>query len=326
MHYTITLLLLLAMQYADAQETAFTIAEKDLIPEGIAHDPLKNKLYVGSTYKRKIIEVDMATGRSKEFIREAQDEIPGVIGMRVDPKRRHLWACAATAGEAMPVRGLESNTDKTGLYQYNLETGKLIKRYTVDPDTLFHFINDVVISPEGIVYVTDTGAGKIFRTNKNGKLDLFFSFNGYYPNGIDIAANGDLVIAVYGKPNGFVRLNPKTKAWSLMELPTGEEVGGDGLYSYKNSLLAIQPDNGERTVALYHLRNGRTIDNIQTVVDARHPALFQPTTGVIVADDFYFIANSQLQHFRKLFREGNGTYSMDSLIDVAILKVKLPQP
>ncbi|HZB12832.1 MAG TPA: hypothetical protein VE467_07390 [Chryseolinea sp.] len=307
---------------AFAQGIAFTIPEKDLIPEGIAHDPVTNKLYVSSTFKRKIIEIDMVTGQSEEFIREGQDEIPGVLGMRIDPKRRHLWACAATAGEAMPVRGLEETTDQTGLYQYDLSTGKLLMRYTLDRDTIFHFINDVVVSPEGTVYVTDTGAGKIYRASSNGKLDVVFSFDGYYPNGIDITDDGDLVIAVYGNPNGLVRLNPNTKAWSLIELPSGEQVGADGLYFHKNSLIAIQPSSRDRMVAVYNLRDKHFVDKIQTIVDSNHTALSQPTTGVIVAGEFYFIANSQLQHFRKLFK--TGTYPMDALNEVVILKVKLP--
>jgi DNA-binding beta-propeller fold protein YncE len=321
-HIMALVLWLITTSVACAQGMAFTIPEKDLIPEGIAHDPMTNKLYVSSTFKRKIIEIDMSTGKSKEFIREGQDEIPGVLGMRIDSKRRHLWACAATAGEAMPVRGLEEITDQTGLYQYDLSNGKLLMRYTLDRDTLFHFINDVVISPDGNVYVTDTGAGKIYRASDNGKLDVVFSFEGYYPNGIDITDDGDLVIAVYGKPTGLVRLNPKTKAWSLFELPSGEQVGADGLYFHKNSLIAIQPSSRERMVAVYSLRDKHVVDKIQTIVDSNHAALSQPTTGVIIAGEFYFIANSQLQHFRKLFK--TGTYSMDALNDVVILKVKLP--
>jgi len=323
MRQTLVLFLWLFTTYvAFAQGIAFTIPEKDLIPEGIAHDPMTNKLYVSSTFKRKIIEIDMTTGQSKEFIREGQDEIPGVLGMRIDAKRRHLWACAATAGEAMPVRGLEEITDQTGLYQYDLSTGKLLMRYTLDRDTIFHFINDVVVSPEGTVYVTDTGAGKIYKASSNGKLDVVFSFDAYYPNGIDITDDGDLVIAVYGNPNGLVRLNPNTKAWSLMELPSGEQVGADGLYFHKNSLIAIQPSSRDRMVAVYNLRDKHFVDKIQTIVDSNHTALSQPTTGVIVAGEFYFVANSQLQHFRKLFK--TGTYSMDALNDVVILKVKLP--
>jgi DNA-binding beta-propeller fold protein YncE len=310
---------------AYAQEIAFTIPEKDLIPEGIAHDPTTNKLYVSSTYKRKIIEIDMATGKSKEFIREAQDDIPGVIGMRVDAKRRHLWACAATAGEGMPVRGLENNNDKTGLYQYDLKSGKLLQHYTIEKDTLFHFINDVAITSDGQVFVTDTGNGKLYKASSNGRLELFYTFNGYAPNGIDVADNGDLIIAVYGKPNAFIRLNPKTKSLKTIALPGNEQVGADGLYSYKNYLIAIQPSHRDRVVAIYPLTSEATIGTeVQTIIDPNNASLFQPTTGVVVGNEFYFIANSQLQHFRKLHREGKGKYSMDLLRDVVIMKVKLP--
>jgi len=314
---------IIRVNFIAAQEVAFIIAEKDLIPEGIAHDPVQNKLYVSSTYKRKIVEIDMATGKSRDFIWEAQDDIPGVIGLRVDAKRRHLWACAATAGERMPVRGLETATDKTGLYQYDLNTGKLLKKYTLDPDSAFHFINDVAISSNGTAYVTDTGAGKIFTADTNGKLKLCYAFNGYNPNGIDFADNGDLVVAVYGNPHAFIRLDLNTKAWSLITLPAGEQAGGDGFYFYKNSLIAIQPFNPQRIVAQYKLKDNTVVSDVNTLVDPNHASLFQPTTGVVIGDEFYFIANSQLQHFRKLFSDGMGKYRMEELQDVVILKAKL---
>lgn len=319
----ILLLNFLSILMLQGQEVAFTIAEKDLIPEGLAYDPVKRKLYVSSTYKRKILEIDMATGQQSEFIPEGNEGIPGVIGMRVDPERRHLWACAATAGEGMPVRGLETVTDQTGVFQYDLETGKLIRKYTLGKDSTFHFMNDLAIAKDGTVYVTDTGAGKIYRITPSDNMNEFISLQGMHPNGIDLTDKGDLVVAVYGAPHAFLRIDPVTKKHTVIRLPENEKVGGDGLYFYKNSLIAIQPFDRQRIVARYELSSDTTITKVTTFVDPDHSSLFQPTTGVIVGNEFYFIANSQLQHFRKLFRETNGRYPLDQLHDVVILKARL---
>ena len=63
---------------------AYTIPEKDLIPEGITYDAGGKKLYMGSIYKRKVISID-STGVVKDFIKEGQDGLLGILGMKVDP-------------------------------------------------------------------------------------------------------------------------------------------------------------------------------------------------------------------------------------------------
>src|SRR5215211_7738657 len=87
---------------------AFRIPEPDLIPEGIAYDPVAQVFYVGSTYKRKIVSVD-GRGVVRDFTGEGQDGLWGLLGMRVDAKRRLLWAVSSHAGGAMPGRGLNQD-------------------------------------------------------------------------------------------------------------------------------------------------------------------------------------------------------------------------
>ena len=56
---------------------AFTIPEKDLIPEGIAYDPVGGRFYIGSLHKAKIVSLDR-DGRSRDFKREREDGLFGV--------------------------------------------------------------------------------------------------------------------------------------------------------------------------------------------------------------------------------------------------------
>ena len=66
---------------------AFTVAESDLIPEGLAWDARSQKLYLGSVNKRKIVEIG-SDGAVRDFIGAGQDGIGSVLGMKVDPTRR----------------------------------------------------------------------------------------------------------------------------------------------------------------------------------------------------------------------------------------------
>jgi hypothetical protein len=66
---------------------AFTVAESDLIPEGLAWDARSQKLYLGSVNKRKIVEIGPG-GAVRDLIGAGQDGIGSVLGMKVDPTRR----------------------------------------------------------------------------------------------------------------------------------------------------------------------------------------------------------------------------------------------
>ena len=102
-YFGLTLLILLMFPVTFAQEKsqiAFKISEPDLIPEGIAYDKRKITFYIGGTYLRKIVSID-EKGAVKNFTGEAQDGLRGVLGMRVDEKRRVLWAISSDAGLVM---------------------------------------------------------------------------------------------------------------------------------------------------------------------------------------------------------------------------------
>ena len=73
-----------------ASNYAFSLKEKDLIPEGITYDPRQQKFYVSSIYKRKIVGINL-DGTSFDFAGEAQDGLYSTLGMKVDAARNHLW-------------------------------------------------------------------------------------------------------------------------------------------------------------------------------------------------------------------------------------------
>ncbi|MCA1557647.1 MAG: hypothetical protein LC731_03800, partial [Acidobacteria bacterium] len=154
---------------SSAQEqshVAFRIADGELIPEGIAYDPRTRVFYIGSTYKRKIVSMD-SKGVVRDFTNEAQDGLLGVLGMKVDIKRRLLWAISSNAGREMPGKGL--STDCLGcsaVFKYDLRTGKLIKKYALHNKPNAHFLNDLTINSGGDAFITDTMTGNIYLISR----------------------------------------------------------------------------------------------------------------------------------------------------------------
>lgn len=300
---------------------AFRIAEPDLIPEGIAYDPATKTFFIGSTFKRKIVAVD-AAGKARDFAAEAQDGVFGFLGLRVDAKRRTLWAISSNAGGTMPARGL----DKTCLgcstiTAYDLDSGKLLKKYELSNKPAVHFLNDLVLTENGDVYVTDTMSGDIFRiTREKDTLESWVSLGPQtYPNGITLAGDGRTLfvasaagIRAVGTADG--RITP-------VEIPGAARVPSiDGLYWFSGSLIAIQPFEAGSKIVRYRLSPENTITGTD-VIEGEHPLFKQPTTGVVVDSDFYFIANAQLQFFRAMYKDG--AYDRSLLSEVVVVKSSL---
>ena len=320
------LLLLSLCFFASAQErshVAFKIEERELIPEGIAYDSHARTFYIGSTYKRKIVSID-EKGVVRDFTGEGQDGLLGALGMKVDVKRRLLWVVSSNAGSAMPGKGLDRDClGCSAVFKYDLRAGKLIKKYVLSNKPNVHFLNDLTINSRGDAFITDTITGDIYLiSRKKDELELFANLGQKaFPNGIDLS--GDEKHLFVAADGGIRAVNLRDKSTRTLKLPDGvSPVVIDGLYFYKGSLIAIQPFADQRKVVRYSLDEGANAVTKVEVVEPEHPLFQQPTTGVIVGRDFYYIANSQLQLFRRIYKP-DGAYDKGQLLDVVILRARL---
>ena len=320
------LLLLSLCFFASAQgrsRVAFRIEDRELIPEGIAYDPQARVFYVGSTYRRKIVSVDRK-GAARDFTGEAQEGLLGVVGMKVDAGRRLLWAVSTNAGGGMPGKGLGRDClGCSAVFKYDLRTGRLIKKYALDNKPNVHFLNDLTIDSRGNAFVTDTVTGDIYLISRTkDELELFVSLGPQaFPNGIDLSGDGrHLFVAAAG---GVRVINVRDKKSRTLKLPDGvSPVVIDGLYFYKGSLVAVQPFAERRKVVRYYLDGEASAVSRVEVIEPEHPLFIQPTTGVIVGRDFYYIANSQLQLFRGLYKP-DGAYDREQLRGIVVLRARL---
>jgi sugar lactone lactonase YvrE len=275
-----------------SSELAFTINEKDLIPEGIAYDPARKEFYVGSLLKRKIVRID-SSGRASDFASEGQDGLFKVLGMKVDPKRRTLWVCSAAGNGAKEFDGY------AGIFKYDLRTGKLIRKYVLDGKQGPHLFNDIVINAEGDAFFTDSKSGGVYTIKRSkDAVEGFIEPKTFdYPNGI--ALSPDEKILLVAAAEGIYRINIADKKRSPLAAPEGENIAGfDGIYFYRDSLVGIQ--NGTEPVRVVRLYLSPAMDKVTRlqVLDSDNRMFQIPTTGTIVGMQLYFIGNSQLTSLR----------------------------
>ncbi|HMW00359.1 MAG TPA: SMP-30/gluconolactonase/LRE family protein [Acidobacteriota bacterium] len=293
---------------------AFTIGEKDLIPEGITWDPVDRVYFVGSIYKRKILKIDQA-GKATEFVPSGQDGLGPVIGLKVDPKRRWLWACSAyeKRGDA-PLR------EDGGIFKYDLRTGKLLQKYLLKNQPVAHFLNDLALDAQGGAFVTDSETGSVYviRPGKN-ELELFVqSPELIYPNGLALTPDGNqLFVAQY---DGIILVDVVTKKLSRLTHPETVTVAGiDGLSLNHRSLIAVQNSFEPHRVIRFDLNSKLNRVERAEVLEARNPHFVIPTTGTMAGNEYVVLANSQLD---RLGPDGNLT-EPEKLKAVVGLRIRL---
>ncbi|MEQ8423166.1 MAG: hypothetical protein RIA63_00550 [Cyclobacteriaceae bacterium] len=294
--------------HAQNTQVAFTIKEKDLIPEGITYDPITQNFFVGSIHKKKVVGIDHK-GKVTDYISSGQDGIGEVLGMHVDAKRRHLWICS-NEGENLPG-------GKSMVHQYNLESGNLIKKYEWAVAEEIHLFNDLVVTESGEVFVTDSDFSSIFRIDPSTETiaPLIKSDNLRYCNGIATTPNKDKIVVSTAR--GLTIVDILTKEIARIDLQGYLSIA-DGLYHYENSLIAIQNIFFPVAIVQFNLNPSFNALESANALVADHPNFDIPTTGVVVGNWFYFVANSQL-----LARAEGQIKSPKDLKDVTIMKVRL---
>jgi WD40 repeat protein len=272
-------------------QKAFSLEQKDLITEGIAYNPNDKRFFISSIHKRKIVSID-SNNKVSDFSKES-DGLWSVSGMKVDEKRQILWV-STTAFPQM--RDFDEKEDgKSGIFKYDLKTGTLLKKYLLSNETEKHALGDLTINKNGDVFATDSVSPNIYFIDaKKDSLELFLENDSFFSlQGLTFSADEKyLFVADYSK--GISKIDVKTK--KIQQLLPSENItvlGIDGLYFYKENLIAIQNGvNPNRVIRLKLDKSYSMILSFETL-EANHESFNEPTLGLIIGTEFYFIANSQ---------------------------------
>jgi hypothetical protein len=253
----------------------FTLAERDLIPEDIAFDTKTRRFFVSSVRQSKIITAD-----GHQF---AQSEWP-VLALRVDLRRRILWA--ATGWLAHCAKCNKADEDKTALLAFDLDSGALKSRIESPVKGL---LGDMTISRSGDIYVSEGIHGAVLRLRQGAKELERLDHPGEFASPQTPALSMDektLYVPDYVRGIAAIRLSTTEVTW----LKPADDIalsGIDGLYAFRDSLLAVQNGTTPARIIRFSLDLQK-----QQVLEANSSGLGEPTHGTVVGNTFYFIANS----------------------------------
>jgi ketosteroid isomerase-like protein/sugar lactone lactonase YvrE len=297
--------------------TAFKIEEKGIITEGIAYDPIQEVFYISSVRGRKILSVNKR-GEVKDFT-SGDDGQWGLFGLKIDQKRRHLWVCSAALPQIANFK--EEDKGRSGIFKYDLSTGKLIKKYLLPEKPKAHILGDLVLNSKGDLFATDSQSPEIYQiSHQKDELELFMASEKFASlQGLDLSEDErTLFVADYAR--GIFAIDMKTGELSRLTHPNNMITTGiDGLYFYKNSLIGVQNGiNPNRVVRLFLSQDEKRIDRLE-ILEANNPLFDEPTLGVLVKDSFYYIGNSQ---WRSVDDKGR-LAPADKLLDSVVFKTDL---
>jgi sugar lactone lactonase YvrE len=287
---------------------AFTLGQKDLFPEGLAVDSTKRLFYMSNMHLKKIVKI-AETGEVADFVRSDQYDLMLVLGVHVDPADHSVW-CATYPGEKK----------RPEIVHFD-EHGQLLERYT-PPGTAPLALNDLVLRDTREVYVTDTQGNRVYRFDRtlHRFTELKLSRRLFWPNGITISGDGE---ALYiADLLGVVRLDLKTnQSEDVVPAPHDTLAGIDGLYWYNGNFVGVQYGTGANRVMRWRLSpDGRRVASSE-VLERGTELVKNPTTGAILDEQFYFIADSGIDNLDSAGKIVDMTKKLEPL-HIAVVALK----
>ncbi|WP_157556601.1 SMP-30/gluconolactonase/LRE family protein [Nocardia acidivorans] len=255
--------------------TAFELPDAKAYPEGIAVDSRNGDVYVGSFTNGAIYRAAKDAGRAEVFLPSGTDGRHTANGLRVDTAGR-LWVIDHTTGVAV----------------YDTGTRALIARFDA-PRADQPFLNDLAITPDGSVYLTDSVRPIVYRVTPD-ELSTAITHGGraelsVFTNLVKDPAPGSTPLL-----NGIVA-DPAGRYLLVVDMPTGDlyrvsldaaravtkviqrggtMINGDGLELRGDTLWVVR--NKDNTVSRWQVTgDGSTVEQQQLITDA---ALAIPTT------------------------------------------------
>ncbi|WP_428225442.1 hypothetical protein [Flavobacterium sp.] len=274
----------LAQTVANSKKVS-VLSEKELHPENIVYLKQQKLWLAASVRKRKIVSFDVATGICVDWFKDNQ--LLAVMALKTTQDQKSIWVCTSAVAE---MEGYNSkDTNRSEVLQIDIATHQVLQRIVLEGN---HVLGDLCVTATGAVYVTDSVQPIIYKV-ENGQLVIWLDLTSraYNLQGIIFDEKRNCIfVADYLR--GILKINVSTPSiYNWLTFPRGFTFKGiDGLSLYKNSLIVIQNGVNPIRIARLTLENGYQISKI-TILDHNRNEFKEPTSGCVVANQFYFIAN-----------------------------------
>lgn len=280
------LLLALSLAVTFAQEAStYELPGDSVFPEGIAYDDTSGSFFVGSATLGTILQVDTETSEVVTLVEGGKRDPFTTLGLKVDAQNR-LWVAGGSGGE---------------IYAYDTTTGEEVVSLTT-PEADATFLNDLVVSEAGDVYVTDSSRPVLFKVSAGAEVaESWLDFtgtafeydDGTNANGIAITPDDSYLFVVQMDAGNLYRIDVASKEVVQVDLGGETLSGADGLVLDGQTLyVVLQPSNEVAVVTLAEdLASGMLERRVSD------PSFHAPATAALV-DDSLLVVNTQFDRMQ----------------------------
>lgn len=250
-------------------------------PEGIAYDTRTGAFYVSTIFGGTIYRGTLDHPTVTPYIEGSE----GLSAAGLEIWQGQLFVAGADGGDVRV---------------YDIQTGALLATFSTG---VGGFLNDLVVTPRGDVYVTDSwrpslwkitaeqvasGSGVPIEIPLGPEVDYAGDWTAFYLNGIVETLGGRRLIAVSSQDGKLYRIDLDASAPNGRQIQTIdiEPVWGDGLLIDGGHLVAVTFD--EPGLAFIRLNHDASAGEI--VRRLTDPTFRDPST-VASARNFYLVAN-----------------------------------
>lgn len=282
-----------AMEPMGESEPVFTLPQSLLAPEAITWDESRQKFLIGSVAEGRIYAVGKDGQIEELLVASDENGMWAVFDLLVDQARNRLWVSSA----ATPRFSRHDSIDqgRSGLFEFELDSLKFVRRYPVPVDGRPHNLGSMVQNPAGDIFIVDRILPIIYRKPVGEKkLKAVMASNEMVSmRGIAIQADGRIMY-VADRELGILVIDIEAGRARKLAVASTLNLGGiDGLYLWENHLIVIQ--NGikpERIMRLQLDASGTRVVGVRPLAVAK-PEFDYPNFGVVLEGNLYFFGNSQ---------------------------------
>ncbi|HEX9563068.1 MAG TPA: hypothetical protein VF981_03825 [Gemmatimonadaceae bacterium] len=272
------------------------LPDSTFFPEGMDVDSRTGLVYVASVRHRTIAELTPRGDYIREIFPREGVGLGAMLGVRVDAKRGVLWV--TMAGIPQMAGFAPADSDRNALLRVRLPYGEIDGRWFLPPSPSGHTLGDVAIGPLGDVYATDSRDPVLYRLAADTdslepmRHPLFRSLQGIAP------APGGQMVFVADYSHGLLRADMLSgEVVRIADAPGMTSLGCDGIAWYDGSIIAVQNGVSPPRVMRFDLDSAWTRIVRARVLDRNTAIADEPTIGVVLGDEFVYVANSQWEKY-----------------------------
>ena len=254
----VAVLALLAFAAAQVPDgtTAYELPGEGTFPEGVAVHAESGAAFVSGAGDGSLYRIDLASGDVDTGLSPGSRPPFGIIGLAVGDG--HLWAAGGMTGEIL---------------RFDLASGDL-EATLATPEAESTFLNDLVVAPNGDVYVTDSNRPVLFRVPGGGdEVEAWLDLDdtpipfgeGINLNGIVVSEDGESLIVVHMASGTLYRIDVASRDVTQIDLGGATVDSGDGLVLDGTTLYVVQ--NGPDQVSVVELSDDLSEGTVTGVLE-----------------------------------------------------------